>query len=270
MISATTRHLGHLAIACLLVGVGSSLPSAQSPGATDWNEGLRLYAAEEYRKAQGAFERALGEDPTNATYKLWLGRAIGRRANQMTGLRRLQAAPLAKQVRQAFQEAVELDGTNLDALEALHRFHLEAPGFVGGQKDEARRLAGEIERLDSARGAHAWGACFEQAEDFARAEEKYGLARQLEPANIGYQLTYAGFLARRGKVQPSDALFEDALSREPENPDVWLAAAKAWVQAKRRSYYSRARQLLERYLASPNRRLDSEPASQVRRLLRGL
>lgn len=250
--------------------MGGPSPSAQSPGAADWDEGLRLYAAEEYRKAQEAFERALGEDPTNATYKLWLGRAIGRRADQMTGLRRLQAAPLAKQVRQAFEEAVELDGTYLDALEDLHRFHLEAPGIVGGRKDEARRLAGEIERLDSARGARAWAACLEEAGNFARSEEKYGLARQLEPANIGHQLAYAGFLARRGEVQRSDELFEGALAREPENPDVWLAAAKAWVQAKRRSHYSRARQLLERYLASPDRRPESEPASQVRRLLRGL
>ena len=244
--------------------------AADGPGATDWEEGVRLYQEEEYREAQDLFERAVSQDPDSSEYHFWLGLAIGRRAEQMSGLRRLAAMSLAKRVRVEFEKAVELDPTNLDALESLQGFHFDAPGIVGGDKARARSVADHIEGLDRARGAAAWAAYHENAGNLDEAGEKHARARELAPDAIRYLLGHAGFLSRRGQQAESDRLFDEAFERDPDNPDVWLAAARSWIEAKRRSEYPRAKELLERYIASPDRRLNSHPPSLVRKLLKRL
>ncbi len=255
------RIVAVLALAC------APAAAADRPGAADWERGVRLYEAEEYRAAQEAFEQALVRDSDRSTYEFWLGLAIGRRAERMSGLRRLAALPLARRVRRHFERAVDLDGSNLDALEALQGFHLEAPGVVGGDRDEAAVIAGRIEAIDPARGAAAWALYFEAEGDLALAGERFARARELAPEDIGYLLGHAGFLARRGRHAESDKLFDGALERDPGNPDAWLAAGRAWAGEKRRSRYAQARELLERYLASPDRKPNSDPPSAVRKLL---
>lgn len=253
-----------------LVLAGALLAAPLLGGSTaseHWNTGMRHMHAERFRDAETAFRQAARLDPESSSYALWVGLAIGRRAERMTGIRRLGALPLAKQVKHYFERAVELDGSNLEALEALQNFHREAPGMAGGSAAEARRLADRLQGLDRARGAAAWALLLEQGQDFAAAEARHARARELAPRTVGHLLGHASFLARRGRHAESDALFEQALSREPENPDVWLAAGKAWIRAGRRTHYPRARELLERYLASPDRGANSEPPYIVRRLL---
>ncbi len=240
------------------------------PGMADWERGVALYRDEEYRKAQDLFKQAVSEDPDSSRFHLWLGLAIGRRAEQMSGLRRLSAMSLAKQVRVEFETAVELDPTNLEALDAFQGFHLTAPGIVGGDKARARSIAGRIEKIDPAWGAAAWAAYHEDVGDFGKAGEYHARARELAPDEIRYLLAHAGFLSRQGQQAESDRWFDAAFDREPDNPDVWLAAARAWIKAKRRSRYPRARELLERYIDSPERRLNSDPPSLVRKLSKQL
>lgn len=251
----------------VLLAICAIAHPADRPGATDWERGVQLYQTEEYREAQDLFEQAVNQDPENSKYQLWLGLAMGRRAERMTGFRRIGAMSLAKQVKQQFEAAVELDGSNLDALEALQGFHFQAPGIIGGSKAEAGNIAGRIEEIDKARGAAAWAAFYEQAGDFEKAGQNHSQARELAPNDTGYLLGHAGFLARRKSHADSDALFGSAFDRDPDNPDVWLEAAKALVGANRRSEYPRAKQLLERYLASTDRKPNSDPPSAVRKLL---
>ena len=254
----------------VLLAICATLHASGGPGVAVWQRGIDLYEAEEYREAQELFEKAASEDPGNSEYQLWLGLAIGRRAEQMSGLRRLGAMSLARQVKRRFERAIELDGSNLEALEALQGFHFQAPGLIGGSKAEAGNIASLIEDVDQARGAVAWAAFYEEAREFDRAGRHYERARELAPDDTGHLLHHAGFLARRGMHAESDELFEIAFAEDPENPQVWLEAAKAWVGAKRRSEYARARELLERYLASPDREPNSDPPSQVRKLLKRL
>ncbi len=83
-------------------------------------------------------------------------------------------------------------------------------------------------------------------------------------------LKQAGFLARRGKHEESDELFDLAFSRDPDEPKVWRAAATAWILAKRKSRYPEARKLAERYLATPDRQPNPDPRSELRDLLKKL
>ena len=254
----------------LLLLAGAVSQAAGDPGAADFAHGVDFYRTEDYRQAQSSFERAAARDPGNSKYRLWVGLAIGRRAEGMTGLRRVGAAPLAKQAKRHFERAVELDEENLDALEALQGFHFRAPGLIGGSKAEAVKIAVRIEAIDQARGSAAWAAVHEDAGDFDKAAESHLRARELAPEDIGYLVSHAAYLSRRRQHAESDELFAAALARDPDDPDACLEAGKAWLQAKRRALYPRAKELLERYLASPTRKPNSDPPSHVRKLLKKL
>lgn len=243
---------------------------ADRPGDENWQQGIRHFAAEEFREAQHAFEQSVSEDPENSTYNLWLGLAIGRRVEAMTGWRKLAAGSLVKRMRRELERAIELDESNLDALDALQVFHLRAPRLVGGNKGEAKELAARIQKVSPARGAEAWGTYFEAVGEFENAGEQFALARQLDPESTRHLLKYAGFLARRGMHAESDKLFDIAFALDPDNPKVWRDAATAWILAKRRSRYPMARQLIERYLVTPDREPNPDPKSEVRRLLKKL
>ena len=233
-----------------------------------WQEGLQYYADEDYERAQRSFEKALREDPESSKLHLWVGLAAGRRVQTMSGFRRLGAVPLIGRVKRQFEKAVELDGSNIDALDALMGFLMQAPGIMGGSKSDARRVAEHIQRINPAHGAYALGIWHEAAGEMEAADTQYGLARKLAPDQSSYITAHAGFLARRGSHAASDELFEVAFAHDAENPDVWLAAAKAWIGAKRKAMYPRAKQLAERYLASTDRSPSSDPAFEVSALLK--
>lgn len=243
---------------------------AERPGDQNWEQGIGFFANEEFREAQHAFEQAISENPKNSTYNLWLGLAIGRRVEAMSGLRKLASGPLVRRMRRELERAIELDESNLDALDTLQAFHLRAPRIVGGNTDEAKELAARIQKVSPARGAEAWGTYYEAVGEFENAGEQFALARQLDSESTRHLLKHASFLARRGMHTESDKLFDIAFARDPDNPKVWRDAATAWILARRRSRYPRARQLIERYLVTPDREPNPDPKSEVRRLLKRL
>ena len=259
-----TRRIVLLAMAFALTAVASG------PGEDDWKEGIRHFSAEDFRAAQDAFQQAVEQNPENSTYSLWLALAMGRRAERMTGFRKLAAAPLVRRMRRVLERSIELDESNLDAHDALQGFHLQAPSFVGGNKAEAKEIARRIQAVNEARGAEAFGTYYEAVGEFDRADEQFGEARKLDPEGMRPLLKYAGFLARRGRHAESDDLFDLAFARDSEDPKVWRAAATAWVLAKRKSRYPEARELIERYLQAPDREPNPDPKSEVRDLLKRL
>lgn len=244
--------------------------AAGEPGRDEWEEGRRLFGVEDYKAAQKSLEQAVRKNPASSTYHYWLGLAIGRRAETLTGFGRLRAMGLAKKVKVQFERAVETDDSNIDALEALQNFHFQAPGVVGGNKAEARIIAGRIKKLDEARGAIAWARCYERDKDFSNAAAQYAAARELGPDNTEYLMEHAAFLSRRGQRAESDQLFEAAFERDPDNRKLWLTAAKSWIEAKRSSQYPRARKLLERFLDNAKSVPNLDTPSQVRKLLKKL
>ena len=252
-------------IAALAIG-GTLAAGAGS----DFQEGVRHYAAEDYREAQAAFEVALEEAPDSSSNNLWLGLAIGRRLQTMSAIRRLGALPLARRVKRQFERAVELDGENLEALDALLGFHLEAPPMVGGSKARARELAELIRREDPVLGAVASAECHEAAGEFGNAAGELARARELAPDDIGPVLAQAAFLARRGDDTASGELFELAFRLDGDNPSVWITAARAWSEADSREFVEKAAGLAKRYLQTPKPDANAEPYFEVRALLRKL
>jgi tetratricopeptide (TPR) repeat protein len=263
--------MSRLAIVVLSVAAGLAPPWAaavEPPGAAALlEEGKRVYAQEDYKRAVEIFEQAVALAPGKSDYHLWLGLAYGRRAQNTSKWKLFAALGLAGKTRERFERAVELDKTSRVALLSLFEFYLEAPGMIGGGIEKAEQLAARIEASYPADGARCWAAIYEKRGEFGRAEEKLQLARKLQPAEVSHLLSLASFLARRGRFQESDRLYREALQEAPESPDVWFSRGKTLVRSRRN--LSEARELLGRYIKA-DLPVDATPRSEARELLKEL
>ena len=200
----------------------------------------------DYRQAGEAFEKALALAPENSELHRWMGSVYGRRAE--TG--NVFTAPgNARKARQYFEQAVELDPNNREAVANLFEYYLEAPGMLGGGIDKAERLVKRITTLDPPAGHHAQAQLERKQRRYAAAEEQLRRAAELAPRQVGRLIDLAKFLSDRGRVKESDEKFTEAERLSPNSPQLLFARAETYIQQKRN--LNDARQLLERYLASP-------------------
>ncbi len=106
-----------------------------------FEEGQRLYAANEFIRAAAFFKQAATAAPANDEYAYWLGKAYGRYAEQAGWVK---AIKYAKLTRQSFERAVALNPENWPAVRDLAQFYAKAPGFLGGDKAKARALRARL------------------------------------------------------------------------------------------------------------------------------
>ena len=111
-----------------------------SKSAADWAVlGKTYYMEGQYRNAVNCLEKAASADPSNSGYYDWLGKAYGRRAEESSVL---TAFSYANKTRAAFEKAVALDSRNLEALDDLFEYYLEAPGIVWGRVGQGQGCRG--------------------------------------------------------------------------------------------------------------------------------
>ena len=124
------------------------------------------------------FEAAAALDPKNARYRFWLGRTY----RQMThGLNLFRGTVMSKRVQRAFEEAVRLDPSYVEARAALidyYLIHADAIGplFVERGEEKARAQLAAIEKVDPAY-AHLARVRFHR-----KAEQHELIAREYEAA----------------------------------------------------------------------------------------
>lgn len=200
----------------------------------------------EYKQAGEAFEKALAMEPRNSELHRLMGTVYGRRAE--TG-NIFTAAGNARKAHQYFEEAVGLDPNNREAVANLFEYYLEAPGVMGGGVDKAENLIKHIARLNPAAAFHAQAELESKRKRFDAAEGELRRALQAEPENPARQIDLARFLADRGRIKESDEKFAEAARVAPNSPELLFARAETYIRQKRN--LNDARQLLERYLASP-------------------
>ncbi|HET8922045.1 MAG TPA: tetratricopeptide repeat protein [Candidatus Acidoferrum sp.] len=126
-------------------------------------------------------EKAVAADPKNSTYHEWLGRAYGEKADHAGWL---SAISLAKKTGKEFETAVELDGKNFSARQALIEFDCSAPGMVGGGEEKAQPHIKQLAELDAAEWHYAVGNCRRQKKDFAAADEEFAKALESNPKSV--------------------------------------------------------------------------------------
>ena len=184
----------------------------------------------EYKKATELFEKASSAEPRNSSHWHWLGRTFGRRAE----LSSFVAAPgYAIKARQNFERAVALDGRNIEALNDLFEYYLQAPGFLGGGVDKAQALIEKIAVADPVERHWALARVAEEKKDFKTAEAELRRTVELAPKQIGRVVDLATFLAKRGRTQESDVIFEQARRIEPNHPTYLWQRASLLIEQKR-------------------------------------
>jgi Flp pilus assembly protein TadD len=224
--------------------------------------GLNHYMLGDYRQATDAMEKAVAADPSNSQYHLWLGRAYGRRAETSAFL---TAPGYASRARQYFEKSVQLNSRNLEALNDLFEYYLEAPGFLGGGFDKAAALSAQIAALDQAEGHWAQYKLAEKRKQYDSAEQQLRHAIDLAPQQVGRVIDLARFLAKQGRFQEADQSFAHAEVVAPNSPKVMFAEADYYIKNNRN--LPAARTLLERYLSS-TLTPDDPPRAEARKLLR--
>ena len=216
----------------------------------------------DFKKATEALEKAVAADPNNSEYALWLGRAYGRRAETSNFL---TAIGYGSKARQYFERAVQLNPRNIDALNDLLEFQIEAPGFMGGGLDKAKATIARIAQVDPSEGQWAQSTLDEKRKQYGIAEEHLRRALELAPHQVGRFADLARFLYKQGRYQEGDQTFARAEQLAPNDAKLLYVRAESYIKSGRN--LNVARDLLERYLEttiSP----EDPPKDGARKLLR--
>jgi Flp pilus assembly protein TadD len=224
--------------------------------------GKNYYMLGDYKKAIDDFEKALALSPGNSDYELWLGRAWGQRAE--TG-GWLTAGMSASKARQCFEKAVALDPRNHEAMNDLFDFYLNAPVILGGGIDKAEAIAKRIARERPPEYQFEEAQLADRQKQYGEAEMHFRRAMELAPGEPGRVVDLARYVAKRGRLEESDALFQQARKMAPNRPGIVFAEAHTYVENHRN--LEQARTLLREYLRS-NLTPDDPPRQAAEKLLR--
>jgi tetratricopeptide (TPR) repeat protein len=142
---------------------------------------------------------------------LWLGRAYGRQAMEASLLTKPK---WAGRTRDAFEQAVRLDGDNLDARYDLMQYYLIAPGFMGGGRDKADAQLDLLRRQDSVMGKLGDALVADHDKRPEQAERNMREALGLDPDSDRARIALSMRLQREQRWSESQVLWEDRLSSD--------------------------------------------------------
>lgn len=207
-----------------------------------------LFTLEQFEAASRECEQAVTLDPGNSNYHLWLGRALGETADRASFL---SAYNLAKRARSEFEQAVQLEPRNAEALADLGEFYSSAPGVVGGGMDKAASIASQLDRVDPARAHELRGAMARENKDYETAERelKQAIAASAHPAFQWMRL--ASFYRKTKRWTDMENAVQSGLAAAQHDSHAGVAlfnGASVLIKANRNP--SLAIKLLEAYLAS--------------------
>lgn len=178
-----------------------------------------------YEKAIDWLERAIASEPNNSNYHFWLGRAYAIKA-QRVGL--LKKAAAARQIKVAFERAIQLNPDNLEARMSLLQFYAFAPGIIGGSKEAAGEQAAQIKQRNEYQGHLAFGIVHAAHERYELAEQEFRAAMEDKPEDPQAYYQLAFLFARNKQWDQAWLVMEQLLARRAEEMTAhfylgWLA-----------------------------------------------
>ncbi len=190
--------------------------SAEKPEIKAWFLlGKLSYLSGEMDKAVELLEKASKDKPDISQYFLWLGRALGRKAEQANPFR---APFLARQAHNALRTAVDLDPNDLDARDDLLSYYLEAPGFLGGGKEKAAALVEQIKDRNPCYYLVQLAQIREHEKSFEQEETVLQKAATLNPPCSAGLLALAEFYQNRQNMNRAREILQKAVQLFPELP----------------------------------------------------
>jgi tetratricopeptide (TPR) repeat protein len=174
----------------------------------DYLENDDIDAAIEWAK------KAVALAPNDPECHLWLGHAFGEKAQEASIFKK---KGYAKKCREAYETAVGLEPENLEYRMALLEFLIQAPGSVGGGKDQAVAQAGEIASISPAAGHYALAAIHFHHEDFEEAKKEINKAIELDPGSTKYYHVLAAIYQNQKDFEKVAEVLEKILEIDPED-----------------------------------------------------
>jgi len=107
-----------------------------------------------YDDAIDYLDVAIEGDENNAEYYYLLGRAYGIKAQNSGAITAAFAAP---KVKSNWIKTLEINPDHIQAKWGLFQFYINAPGIMGGDEEEAKKLADDLEKNDPPRGYNMLG-----------------------------------------------------------------------------------------------------------------
>jgi predicted Zn-dependent protease len=210
-----------------------------------------LFALEQWDPAQPECEKAVALDWQNSMNHLWLGRVLGERADNASFV---TAYSLAKRARGEFEQAVQLNPRNAEALADLGEFYYSAPGVVGGGTAKAQGVAVQLDKIDAARAHELRASIAQENHDYVTAEREFrqAIAASAHPAFQWMRL--ASFFRRNKQFQEMETALQNgkaAADRDRQHSAVALFnGASVLIKVNRNP--ALAIKMLQEYLASSN------------------
>jgi tetratricopeptide (TPR) repeat protein len=228
--------------------------------AAAYNQLCRVYfQLEMWDSALHMAEKSTSLEPSSSLFHQWVGRAAGRKAENSNPF---TAFGLARRVKAEFERAVALDGNNFSARADLVEYYLEAPGFLGGDKNKARQQAEAVAPRDPALADYMF-ARVEEKQGSGRAEQAYqkAIAGSSDPARYWVELAY--FYRRAGRPQDMEAAIDHSLKAAGHDGTPEYDAAFLLLRTGRN--FPQAVQMLREYL--DNHTSEDGPAFRAHYLL---
>jgi tetratricopeptide (TPR) repeat protein len=155
-----------------------------------------------------------GREPQNSQAFLWLGRVYGRQALEASMFTKLS---WAGKCREAWENAVKLDGSNIDAHFDLLSYYLQAPGIAGGGRDKAEAALTAIDALHASYGELARGQIAASDKDLATAQRHFEAAVAADTSSIRARTALANLHLREQRNSDARAVWQQVLQADPAN-----------------------------------------------------
>jgi tetratricopeptide (TPR) repeat protein len=130
---------------------------------------------------------------------------IGERADNASFI---TAYSLAKRARAEFEQAVQLDPKNAEALADLGEFYNSAPGVVGGGTDKAQGVAAQLDKVDPARAHELRAAIAQDNHDFVSAEREFRLSIAASAHPAFQWMRLASFFRKNKRYSEMDSALQ--------------------------------------------------------------
>jgi tetratricopeptide (TPR) repeat protein len=218
--------------------------------------GRSYYELHDYDNAIAQLEKSTQLDAKNSEYHHWLGIAYGEKAD------REHSYFVAKKVKKEFQEAVQLNPSNIQARRDLMEFDVDAPWIVGGSKDEAKQQIEAIQKLDPIEGRLAQAMFYRAEKKPDLAEKEYRDVLAAKPKKIEAYFEVANFFARQNKAPEMQAAIDAAAQISPNDPR--LAYYRGVQRVLSGADLGHGEEYLKAYLASTPDRSDWPPHAFAR------
>lgn len=189
-------------------------------------------------------EKSIALEPHNSLYQQWLGRTAGRKAENSNPF---TAFGLARRVKAAFERAVALDPNNIGARTDLSEYYLEAPAFLGGDRNKARQQGDAILPHDPGLANYIY-ARVEEKQGSGRAEEQYKKAIAASGNDARYWVELAYYYRRAGRLQEMEWALTQSLSAA--HHDGMAAFDGAFILLRTGRNLPGAVRMMQQYLSS--------------------